>query len=116
MSGKAYVSVNKALITRASAVIPVMSVYVCAMYKVMKAKGLHEGCLEQMDRLFRDRLYAGGEVAVDGAGRIRLDDWELRPDVQAEIETILSRVTPENLAELTDTAGCRSDLMGLYGF
>ena len=116
LRGEAYVSVNKALITRASAVIPVMSVYVCAMYKVMKAKGLHEGCLEQMVRLFRDRLYAGGEVPVDGAGRIRLDDWELRADVQAEIEEILSRVTPENLAELTDTAGCRKDLLGLYGF
>ena len=116
LSGKAFVSVNKALITRASAVIPVMSVYVCAMYKVMKAKGLHEGCLEQINRLFRDRLYAGGEVPVDGAGRIRLDDWELRPDVQAEIETILARVTPENLAELTDTDGCRQELMGLYGF
>ncbi len=116
LHGKAYVSVNKALITRASSVIPVMSVYVCAMYKVMKAKGLHEGCLEQMDRLFRDRLYAGGEVPVDGAGRIRLDDWELREDVQAEIEAILARVTPDNLAELTDTVGCRNDLMGLYGF
>ena len=116
LSGKAYVSVNKALITRASAVIPVMSVYVCAMYKVMKAKGLHEGCLEQIDRLFRDRLYAGGETPVDGAGRIRLDDWELRPDVQAEIEAILARVTPENLAELTDTDGCRHDLMALYGY
>jgi enoyl-[acyl-carrier protein] reductase/trans-2-enoyl-CoA reductase (NAD+) len=110
------VSVNKALITRASSVIPVMSVYVCAMYKVMKAKGLHEGCLEQMSRLFRDRLYAGGAVPVDAAGRIRLDDWELRPDVQAEIENILARVTPENLEELTDAKGCRDELMGLYGF
>jgi len=116
INGQAYVSVNKALITRASSVIPIMSVYVCAMYKVMKAKGIHEGCLEQMDRLFRDRLYAGGEVPVDATGRIRLDDWELRPDVQAEIEAILARVTPENLAELTDTIGCRNDLMGLYGF
>lgn len=116
LHGKAFVSVNKALVTRASSVIPVMSVYVAAMYKVMKAKGIHEGCLEQMSRLFRDRLYSGGDVPVDACGRIRLDDWELRPDVQAEIENILSRVTPENLAELTDAAGCRSDLMGLYGF
>ena len=116
LNGKALVSVNKALITRASSVIPVMSVYVCAMYKVMKAKGLHEGCLEQMNRLFRDRLYAGVDVPVDADGRIRLDDWELRPDVQAEIEALLARVTPENLAELTDTVGCRNDLMKLYGF
>ncbi len=116
LHGKAFVSVNKALITRASSVIPIMSVYVCALYKVMKAKGLHEGCLEQMGRLFRDRLYAGGEVPVDAAGRIRLDDWELRPDVQAEIEAILARVTQENLAELTDAAACRSELLALYGF
>jgi enoyl-[acyl-carrier protein] reductase/trans-2-enoyl-CoA reductase (NAD+) len=116
LRGQAHVAVCKALITRASSVIPVMSVYVCAMYKVMKAKGLHEGCPEQMARLFRERLYAGGAVPVDAAGRIRIDDWELRPDVQAEIADILSRVTQDNLAELTDTVGCRSDLMALYGF
>ncbi len=115
LGGAAHVAVCKALITRASSVIPIMSVYVCAMYKVMKAKGLHEGCLEQMVRLFRDRLYAGCPVPVDEKGRIRVDDWELRPDVQAEVADILSRVTQENLAELTDTEGCRSDLMALYG-
>ena len=116
LRGQAHVAVCKALITRASSVIPIMSVYVCAMYKVMKAKGLHEGCLEQMVRLFRDRLYAGGAVPVDEKGRIRVDDWELRPDVQAEIADVLSRVTQENLAELTDTEGSRRDLMALYGF
>jgi enoyl-[acyl-carrier protein] reductase/trans-2-enoyl-CoA reductase (NAD+) len=89
---------------------------VAALYRVMKQKGLHEGCPEQMSRLFRDRLYTGGDVAVDEAGRIRVDDWELRPDVQSEVEAILARVTPETLAELTDAAGCRSDLMSLYGF
>ena len=116
LHGQAHVAVCKALITRASSVIPVMSAYVCAMYKVMKAKGLHEGCLEQMVRLFRDRLYAGGAVPVDEKGRIRIDDWELRPDVQAEIADILSRVTQDNLAELTDPEGCRKDLLALYGF
>jgi enoyl-[acyl-carrier protein] reductase/trans-2-enoyl-CoA reductase (NAD+) len=116
LGGQAHVAVCKALITRASSVIPIMSVYVCAMYKVMKAKGLHEGCLAQMDRLFRERLYAGGETPVDSQGRIRVDDWELRPDVQAEIASILSRVNQENLAELTDPDGCRKDLMALYGF
>ena len=116
LKGRAFVSVNKALVTRASSVIPIMSVYVAAMYKVMKAKGLHEGCLEQSGRLFRERLYAGGGVPVDGEGRIRIDDWELREDVQAEVADILSRVTPENLAELTDAEGCRRDLMAIYGF
>ena len=116
LAGEARVAVCKALVTRASAVIPIMSVYVSALYKVMKAKGLHEGCLEQMDRLFRERLYAGGAVPVDAGGRIRIDDWELRADVQSEVEAILSRVTPADVAELTDAAGCRSELMSLYGF
>lgn len=116
LHGEARVAVCKALITRASSVIPIMSVYVCAMYKVMKLKGLHEGCHEQMSRLFRERLCAGGPLPVDAQGRVRVDDWELRPDVQAEVADILSRVTPENLAELADTDGCRSDLMALYGF
>jgi len=116
LGGQAYVAVCKALITRASSVIPIMSVYVCAMYKVMKAKGIHEGCLEQMVRFFRDRLYAGGPVPVDEKGRIRVDDWELRPDVQAEVAGILSRVTQENLAELTDAEACSRELMALYGF
>lgn len=116
LRGRARVAVCKALVTRASSVIPIMSVYVSALYKVMKAKGLHEGCLEQMDRLFRERLYTGGEVPVDAGGRIRIDDWELRADVQREVEAILSRVTPADVAELTDAAGCRSELMSLYGF
>lgn len=116
LGGQAYVAVCKALITRASSVIPIMSVYVCAMYKVMKAKGIHEGCLEQMVRFFRDRLYAGGPVPVDEKGRVRIDDWELRPDVQAEVAEILSRVTQENLAELTDAGACSRELMALYGF
>jgi len=116
LGGQAHVAVCRALITRASSVIPIMSAYVCAMYKVMKAKGLHEGCLEQMVRLFRDRLYAGGDIPVDEAGRIRLDDWELRADVQEEVADILSRLTQENLAELADPVGCRRDLMALYGF
>ena len=116
LRAQAHVAVCRALITRASSVIPIMSVYLCAMYKVMKAKGLHEGCLEQMARLFRDRLYAGGAVPVDEKGRIRIDDWELRPDVQAEIADILSRVTQENLAELGDPEGYRRDLLALYGY
>mgnify|MGYP001497741329 CR=1 FL=1 len=116
LHGQSHVAVCKALITRASSVIPVMSVYLSALYRVMKAKGLHEGCMEQMNRLFRERLYTGGAVPTDDAGRIRLDDWELRPDVQSEIACILSRVTPDNIAELTDTAGCRGELLALYGF
>ncbi len=116
LGGVARVAVCKALITRASSVIPIMSVYVSVMYRVMKRLGLHEGCLEQMSRLFRERLYSGDKVQTDSEGRIRVDDWELRPDVQAEISAILERVTDDNLAELADTDGCRQDLLALYGF
>ncbi len=116
LRGRAYVSVHKALVTRASSVIPGMPPYLCALYQVMKAKGLQEGCVEQMDRLFRERLYAGGPVPVDAAGRIRLDDRELREDVQAEVASILSRLTSESVARETDLAGYRRESLALYGF
>lgn len=86
LDGKAYVSVNKALVTRASAVIPVVPLYIALLYQVMKEKGLHEECTRQMFRLFADRLYGQGDVPVDAEGRIRLDDWEMQEDVQAEVD------------------------------
>ena len=86
IDGEAYVSVNKALVTRASAVIPVVPLYIALLYKVMKEMGLHEECTRQIHRLFTDRLYRGSTVPVDAEGRIRLDDWEMRPDVQAEVD------------------------------
>ncbi|MEA5033450.1 MAG: enoyl-ACP reductase FabV [Sphaerochaeta sp.] len=86
IDGEAYVSVNKALVTRASAVIPVVPLYIALLYKVMKEMGLHEECTRQIHRLFTDRLYRGSSVPVDVEGRIRLDDWEMRPDVQAEVD------------------------------
>jgi enoyl-[acyl-carrier protein] reductase/trans-2-enoyl-CoA reductase (NAD+) len=117
MRGRAYVSVNRALVTRASVVIPVMSAYLCALNKVLKAKGLNENCHDQMARLFRDRLYGADSLpAVDERGRIRLDDWEMREDVQLETADILNRLTPENVAELTDWSGCCDELFGLFGF
>ena len=101
--GQAYVSVNRALVTRASVVIPVMSAYLCALNKVLKEKGLNENCHDQMARLFRDRLYGADKMpAVDELGRIRLDDWEMRDDVQQETAEILSRLTPDNVEEITD--------------
>ena len=106
----AYVSINKALVTRASAVIPAMPPYIAALFKVMKAKGLHEGCPEQIDRLFRDRLYTGAAVPVDSANRIRLDDWEMRDDVQAEVAAMLAA------GEMGDLAGYREDFLALHGF
>lgn len=114
--GRAFVSVNKALVTRASAVIPVVPLYLGILYRIMKEKGLHEGCIEQIYRLFAERLYAGGDPAVDDQGRIRLDDWEMREDVQAEVDRIWPTVTPENLDQVADLDGYRSDFLQLHGF
>jgi len=82
INGRAYISVNKALVTQASSAIPVIPLYISLLYKVMKEKGIHEGCIEQIQRLFQDRLYNEGELSLDEKGRIRIDDLEMRPDVQ----------------------------------
>ena len=117
LRGRAYVSVNRALVTRASSVIPVMSVYLCALSKVLKDKGLNENCHEQMARLLRERLYgAEAQLVLDECGRIRMDDWEMRNDVQEQTAEILKRVTPENVREITDWQGCCQELFGLFGF
>lgn len=114
--GRAYVSVSKALVTQSSSAIPVVPLYVSALYKVMKAKGLHEGCIEQTYRLFAERLYAGGGVPTDEEGRIRIDDWEMRGDVQAEVADVWSRISSENVEELSDLEGYRQEFFGLFGF
>ncbi|MFB9865031.1 enoyl-ACP reductase FabV [Rufibacter immobilis] len=116
LGGKAYVSVNKALVTQASSAIPVIPLYISLLYKVMKEQGLHEGTIEQMDRLFRERLYTGGEVAVDEKGRIRVDDWEMRDDVQAQVAALWEQANTENLSEIGDLAGYRTDFFNLFGF
>lgn len=113
-NGKALVSVNKALVTQASSAIPVVPLYVSILYKVMKQKGLHEGCIEQMWRLFADHLCS--DIKVDDAGRIRLDDWELREDVQKDVATIWSQVSTENLEGLSDINGYRKEFYQLFGF
>lgn len=114
--GRAYVSVSKALVTQSSSAIPVVPLYVSALYKVMKEKGLHEGCIEQTYRLFAERLYAGQETPVDEKGRIRIDDWELRPDVQEEVIKLWDQVSSENIHELTDLEGYRREFFQLFGF
>ncbi len=116
LGGEAYVSVNKALVTQASSAIPFMPLYISILYKVMKEKGLQEGCIEQMDRLFRERLYTGGPVPVDEEGRIRVDDWEMREDVQAEVKRLWPMITTENLAQWSDGNGYRDDFLRLFGF
>lgn len=114
--GRAFVSVNKALVTQASSAIPVVPLYISILYKIMKAKGIHEGTIEQMYRLQADRLYSSGNTAIDSEGRIRIDDWEMREDVQAEVNALWNRITTETLPELTDIEGYREDFLRLFGF
>lgn len=114
--GRAFVSVNKALVTQSSSAIPVVPLYISVLYKVMKEKVLHEGCIEQMYRLFSERLYGGGETAVDDKGRIRIDDWEMRPEVQAEVEKLWAALSTENVYELSDLEGYRKEFFQLFGF
>ncbi|WP_366183737.1 enoyl-ACP reductase FabV [Flavobacterium ovatum] len=116
LNGKAYVSVNKALVTQASSAIPVIPLYISLLYKIMKAEGIHEGCIEQIQRLFADRLYNGTEVATDEQGRIRIDDWEMREDVQAKVAALWQDAVTENLEEIGDLEGYRKDFYNLFGF
>ena len=115
INGKAFVSVNKALVTQASSAIPVIPLYISLLYKTMKDKHIHEGCIEQMQRLFADRLYSNN-IPVDENGRIRVDDWEMRDDVQAEVAKLWDKATTENLSEIGDLAGYKNDFLNLFGF
>jgi enoyl-[acyl-carrier protein] reductase / trans-2-enoyl-CoA reductase (NAD+) len=116
LNGKAYVSVNKALVTQASSAIPVIPLYISLLYKIMKAEGTHEGCIEQIQRLFAQRLYANGPVPTDAEGRIRIDDWELREAVQAQVRELWQQATTETLPQLGDLAGYKYDFLNLFGF
>ncbi len=113
---KAYVSINKALVTRASAVIPVIPLYVSILYKVMKERGIHEDCVDQIDRLFRDRLYSGSAPVLDAEGRIRIDELEMGTAVQAEVAARMARVDGTDLELLADVAGFRRDFLRAHGF
>jgi enoyl-[acyl-carrier protein] reductase/trans-2-enoyl-CoA reductase (NAD+) len=112
----AVVSVNKALVTQASSAIPVVPLYISILYKIMKAKGTHEGCIEQIHRLFADHYGAASGPTLDEKGRIRIDDWEMSPDVQAEVEKIWNVITTEQLGELSDFEGYQKEFLKLFGF
>lgn len=114
--GNAWVSVNKALVTQASSAIPVVPLYISILYKVMKERGTHEDCIEQIDRLFRQRLYAGASPQPDEAGRIRLDDWEMDPEIQNLVAAAWAEVTTSNLSQLADYEGYQSSFLRLFGF
>ena len=114
--GRAFISVNKALVTQASSAIPVVPLYISLLYKIMKEKGTHEGCIEQIDRLFRTQMFGGTGLEFDDAGRVRIDDWEMAPDVQAAVTELWPQVTTETLEALTDIAGYRTEFLKLFGF
>lgn len=121
LNGRAYVSENKGLVTRSSAVIPVISLYLAVLFKVMKEMNIHEGCIEQMERMFAERLYRGpnGEMAdipVDEENRIRMDDWELRDDVQEKAVANMNATTDENLSQYCDLEGYKHDFLTANGF
>lgn len=115
-AGTALVSVNKALVTQASSAIPVVPLYISILYRVMKAKGLHEGCIEQIHRLFADHYGAPGGPKLDDKGRIRIDDWEMRDDVQAGVAAVWDGVTTETIDDVSDFAGYQREFYRLFGF
>lgn len=114
--GRAYVAVSKGLVTQSSSAIPVVPLYISALYKVMKEQGLHEGCIEQAYRLFADRLYAAEGTAVDEEGRIRIDDLEMAPSVQDEVTRLWAKLSTENIYKLSDLLNYRREFFQLFGF
>ncbi len=116
INGKAFVSVNKAIVTKASAYIPSFSLYAAVLYKVMKEKNLHENCIMQMQRMFVDKIYAENPLEFDDSGRLRMDDWELREDVQSEVNELWDKITPDNFKILSDYDGYKKEFMQLNGF
>jgi len=115
INGKAYVSVNKALVTQASSAIPVIPLYISLLYKIMKKEGIHEGCIEQIQRLYKDRLYAENTI-TDEQGRIRVDDLEMREDVQAQVKELWAQANTETLAKIGDLKGYSDEFFNLFGF
>lgn len=113
---KAYVSVNKALVTQASSAIPVVPLYLSVLYQVMKEKGIHEGCIEQMYRLYKEKVYGADGIETEEDGMIHVDDWEMREDVQKEVMDIWDQIDSDNLFKLADTEGYWNDFYRMFGF
>ena len=118
INGHAYVAVMKGLMTQAASAIPGMSVYLSLLFKIMKTNGTHEGCIEQTTRLFLERLFTGdpNSLSLDEKGRIRLDDWELTPEVQDQVKELWNIVSEENLGEISDFAGYQTAYLQMHGF
>lgn len=116
VNGDARVAVLKAVVTQASSAIPVVPLYASILFKVMKALDVHEDCIHHIHRLMREHLYAGHAPTLDPVGRLRVDDWELRQDVQAEVKRRWALVDTDNLMRLSDLAGFRRDFLRIFGF
>ncbi len=114
--GTAFVSVNKAVVTQASSAIPVVPLYISILFKVMKEKGLHEGCIEQLYRLYATQMYQGNALDFDEDRRVRIDDWEMKPEVQEEVISIWNTVTNDNFKEVSDYEGYKAEFLKLFGF
>ncbi|MGO2359152.1 enoyl-ACP reductase FabV [Mesonia sp.] len=115
INGKAYVSVNKALVTQSSSAIPVIPLYISLLYKVMKENGLQEGCIEQIHRLYTERLFLE-QVPTDSEGRIRIDDWEMRADIQEEVSELWEQASTATLSSIGDLEGYKTEFFNLFGF
>ncbi|HBD13409.1 MAG TPA: bifunctional NADH-specific enoyl-ACP reductase/trans-2-enoyl-CoA reductase [Porticoccaceae bacterium] len=116
IGGECRVSVLKALVTQASSAIPIMPLYISILYKIMKADGSHEGCIQQIQGLFERQLYSRGQRDLDEIGRLRMDGLELRDSVQEQVKDLWSRITTENLSDLSDFEGYREEFLKLFGF
>lgn len=114
--GSAFVSVNKAVVTQASSAIPVVPLYISILFKIMKEKGLHEGCIEQLYRLYSTQMYQGNFLDFDEEGRVRIDDWEMKPEIQEEVSELWKTVTNDNFKEISDYAGYKAEFLKLFGF
>ena len=112
INGDAAISVNKAVVTQASSAIPVVPLYISVLFKIMKQKGIHEGCIEQMYRLFSSHF----DTERDAQNRLRIDNFELREDVQAEVKSIWPEITTENFEKLSDFNGYKQEFLRLFGF
>ena len=115
VNGKAYVSVNKALVTQSSSAIPVIPLYISLLYKVMKQERVHEGCIEQIHRLYSERLFLD-KVPTDEQGRIRIDDWEMRTDIQKKVSELWEQASTETLPKIGDLEGYKTEFFNLFGF
>ncbi len=112
----AYVSINKAVVTQASSAIPVVPLYVSILFKVMKEQGLHEGCIEQIVRLFQEKLYHGGAAVLDDEGRLRVDDWEMKPEIQEGVKAVWPGIDTATLKSASDFGGYQEEFLRLFGF